>query len=90
MNAEGIPQARGRHALVQDREIHRVKRCIAQTSQHRHRHERRIALGHRSQKTGQGEQHQRAEQDRTGAQAVHHKACRRLAHTRDHKKQSAE
>ena len=85
-----MAQALGRHPLVQDGEIGRVKRRIAQTGQHRHRQQPAISGGLRGDQAGQQKQGDRGEQHRPRADAVHHKTRQGLPGARDDKKHAHE
>ena len=86
VGAKGITQARSRHPLVQDAEVHRVERAVAQPRQDRHPHQHRIAGGHSCQHTRQSKQGQRRKQGWTRADAIYDKTRCHLPRARDHKK----
>ncbi|MNZ79398.1 hypothetical protein D3C78_980000 [compost metagenome] len=85
--------ALGRHALVEDGEVHRMKRRIAQAGEHRSQQQRGVTLGRTGDHAGDDEAGERGEQNGPRAQPVHHKPGQRLAHARDdeeHRQQHAE
>ena len=90
VHAVGIAQAWGGHALVQDGEVDRVKRGIAQARQHGGQHKRRIALTHRRDQAGRDKAEHREQHHRPRAKAVDHKAGAGLAHARNHKEDGGE
>jgi hypothetical protein len=81
---EAVAQALGRHALVEDGEVHRVERRIAQPRQHRGHEQPRVAARRARRQPRQREARQRAEQHRPRAHAVHQEARQRLPHARNH------
>ena len=85
MHRKAVAQALRRHALVQNREVHRVERRIAQSGQCGCQHQSVVALRHAGQQTRHGKAAERGKHHRPGTGAVHHKARQRLAHARDHK-----
>ena len=90
VGAEGIAQPCGGHPLVEDGEVGRVKRRIAQPGQRGHQHQTAVAGGHRCRQRGQQKTADGGEQHRTCADAVHHKARHGLADAGDDKEDAHE
>ena len=86
MGTESMAQAWARDPLVQNGEIHRVKRGVAQTRQRRHADQAGVTIHHGTQHTGHNKYAQGTKQQGTGTHTVHHKAGRRLPYPRHHKK----
>ncbi|EWS52516.1 hypothetical protein X551_04697 [Methylibium sp. T29] len=84
VHREGVAQARLRHALVEDGEVDRVERRVAQPGQRRGEHQAAVAGGRGGGERRRGEQRQREEQHRPRADAVDQEAGQRLADARDH------
>ena len=84
VHREGMAQARARDPLVQDREVHRVERRVADAGQCGRQHQPGIAVCGRRRQRREDEARQRAEQHRTGADTVDQEACQGLAGARNH------
>ncbi|MPM24030.1 hypothetical protein SDC9_70507 [bioreactor metagenome] len=84
VHGKAVAQALGGHALVENGEVHRMKRRIAQTRQQRRQNQRGIAAGRACHHARRDEARQRKEQHRPRAHAVHDKARQHLPHARDH------
>ena len=86
MHRKRMAQALRRDALVQNSEVHRVKRRIAQPRQRRGQQQAVVALRHARRHASQGKAQQRRKQNRPRAHPIDHKARQRLADARDDKK----
>ena len=87
MGAEGVAQALGRDALIQNGEVSRVKRRVAQARDGRHQQQAAVTGGLRRHQRGQQKAANRRKQHRTRAQPVHHKTRQRLPDAGDGEKQ---
>ena len=74
-----VPQARLRHALVEDGEVHRMKSRIAQAGQHRGERQPGVAVGAGRGECGHDETAECCQQHRPGADLVDQEAGERLA-----------
>ena len=93
VGAEGVAQARRRHPVVEDAEVHRMKRRVAQAGEHRHQHQARVAVGEVARQASQDEAHERAEQHGPRAHLVDQETGHRLpgaGNDEEHRHQQAE
>ena len=88
MHTEGMAEPGRRDTLVQNSEVHRVKRGVAKSSQGRYRKQGRVAVHPGRRRTGQHKQAQGEKQHGPCPDLVHHKPGTRLPQPRDHKKRA--
>jgi len=83
MRREGVAQPRRRDAPVEDREVGRVERAVADAGQHRGQQQTPPALCRRRRQRRQHEHAQRRQQHRPRTHAVDQEARQRLPDARD-------
>ena len=88
MHTEGMAEPGCRDTLVQNGEVHRVKRGVAKSSQGRYRKQGWVTVHLRCCGTGQHKQTQGKKQHGPCTHLVHQKPGTRLPQPRDHKKRA--
>ena len=86
MDRKRVAHVLGRNTLVQNREINGVKGRIAQTGQHRGRHQHGVVLRTGGHQTGQRKTGQGRKQNGPRPHFVHQKTGQHLPYARDNKK----